>query len=291
MTCHDLDTFRCLLEPSAEPRPRWFRAMVGRTLSGLGRAAAVACVSRATRDAVLRAGIVAEDRLRVIPNGVPPEFLAPPSDRDRADAESVLGPIDPDAPEFLHVGSNIPRKRIDLLLRVFAAVRRELPRARLVKLGGRLTPEQQRLADNLGLSGSIAVFPYVEPDRRGVIAAAYRRASVVLLPSEAEGFGLPLAEALACGAPVLASDLPVFREVGGDAAEYRPVGAVDAWAEAALSLAAQAPDPAAQRARTTRAARFTWAEHARALAEVYADVVAGRPPGRPPDAGGGEGRG
>jgi glycosyltransferase involved in cell wall biosynthesis len=52
----------------------------------------------------------------------------------------------------------------------------------------------------------------------------YRRAALVLQPSSAEGFGLPVAEALACGAVVLASDLEVLREVAGEAAAYAPDG-------------------------------------------------------------------
>jgi glycosyltransferase involved in cell wall biosynthesis len=98
------------------------------------------------------------------------------------------------------------------------------------------------------------------------------------MPSEAEGFGLPVAEALACGAPVLASDLPVLREVGGEAAEYRAVGAVEAWSEAAVALAGRSREDAARgQARRARAARFTWDAHARDLVETYEGVLAGRP--------------
>lgn len=282
VTCHDLDTFRCLLDPAAEPRPRWFRAMVRRTLKGFESAAAIACVSEATRAAILGHGLAPKDRIRVIPNGVSPEFLAPPSPGDDRAAEEVLGPVRPGAPEFLHVGSNIPRKRIDVLLDVFARIKDEIPDARLVKIGGRLTPEQQDRADRLNVTPSATFFPYIEPDRRGVIAAAYRRASVVLMPSEAEGFGLPVAEALACGAAVLASDLPVLREVGGDAASYRPVGDVSAWACAAIEIALRPREDSS--ARRARAARFTWDAHARDLVEMYGDVLAGRPAGRGPNA-------
>ncbi len=63
MTCHDLDTFRCVLEPAREPRPAWFRAMTRRILDGFRQAAAVACDSEATRDAILAHGLLPPERL------------------------------------------------------------------------------------------------------------------------------------------------------------------------------------------------------------------------------------
>ena len=125
---------------------------------------------------------------------------------------------------------------------------------------------------------SIVFLPVI--DRR-VLAAVYRRAALVLQPSEAEGFGLPVAEAMACGTPVVASDLPVLREVGGDAAEYCPVGAVDVWAEAVLSLLAERRDqPKAWEMRRQRALarsrRFSWTAHVHDLIEMYRDVLNGR---------------
>ena len=71
----------------------------------------------------------------------------------------------------------------------------------------------------------MTVLPFV--DRR-VLAAVYRRVALLLQTSDREGFGLPVAEAMTCGTPVVASDLPALREVGGPAATYCPVGDVDA---------------------------------------------------------------
>ena len=129
VTCHDLDTFRCLLEPEKEPRPRWFRAMARRTLDGLCRARAVACDSEATRSAILRHGLIEASRLRVVYIAVHPECSDRPDPEADAFAAETLGPPGgPDSPPLiLHVGSNIPRKRIDVLLNVFAGVRRAVP--------------------------------------------------------------------------------------------------------------------------------------------------------------------
>ena len=94
---------------------------------------------------------------------------------------------------------------------------RQIPMRRLDSL---LPKELARQARSLGLADAILTLPYFDPRShrdRATLAAIYRRASLVLVPSEAEGFGLPVAEALACGVPLLASDIPVLREVGGDA--------------------------------------------------------------------------
>ena len=101
----------------------------------------------------------------------------------------------------------------------------------------------------------------------------------MLQPSDAEGFGLPVAEAMACGSVVLASDIPVLREVGGAAAAYRPVGDVAAWADAALELldARRRGDPAwhARRAAgLARADRYRWTTHVAQLVDIYRSVLA-----------------
>jgi glycosyltransferase involved in cell wall biosynthesis len=275
VTCHDLDTFRCLLEPKREPRPRWFRAMARRVLSGFQKAAMVVCNSETTRQTVRAYNLVPESRLRTVHAGIAPEFRAEPDPIADAEVAARLGPANPEGPpELLHVGSNIARKRIDVLLETFAAVRRAVPGARLIKVGSAFEPDQERQAHALGIADAI-VFPFLN---RATLAAVYRRAALVLQPSAAEGFGLPVAEALACGAPVLASDLPALQEVGGDAAVYRAVGELAAWSEAALALLAERQCGndawhARLSAGMARASLFTWPAHARALVGIYNSIV------------------
>jgi glycosyltransferase involved in cell wall biosynthesis len=232
-----------------------------------------------------------EEKLRVVYLSVHPECSAEPSPEHDAAAARLLGPIDRDGPpEILHVGSNIPRKRIDVLLNVFAGILRAVPGARLVKVGGEFTPAQRSLAESLGVSGAITVIPYFDPkvsSERATLAAVYRRAALALQTSDAEGFGLPVAEAMACGTVVLASDLPVLREVGGDAAVYRPVGASPDWVEAAMPILEGWRDhrsdwQARRAAGIARAVRFAWTTHVDLLMQMYRDVLSGRPVSRPP---------
>jgi glycosyltransferase involved in cell wall biosynthesis len=111
-----------------------------------------------------------------------------------------------------------------------------------------------------------------------LLAALYRRAAMVLLPSDAEGFGLPLAEALACGTPVLASDIPALREVGADAVSYCPPNNVSAWRAALLAMLRERtgqPERWAERraAGIRRASSFSWTEYADRCAALYCEVA------------------
>ena len=275
VTCHDLDTFRCLLNGRTERRSIFFKSMTKRILSGLRKAARVTCDSVATRDELLAYELVAPERAVVVPNGVHPA-CSPEADplADRA-AARLLGPVRASCFDILHVGSTIPRKRIDVLLRVFAALRKDFPRARLVRVGGSFTPQQMKLIEQLNLTEALVVLPHLDRD---VLAAVYRRATIVVQPSEREGFGLPVIEALACGTPVVASDLACLREVGGEAATYCPVGDVSSWTEAVTQLLiekSQRPQRFVQRTAAARAqaAKFTWAEYAKKMVSIYQELL------------------
>ena len=253
--------------------------MTRRILTGLGRAARVACDSDATRRALITLAHLPEDRLAVIPNGT--DTGGQPDADAAADFEAarLLGPRR--VPELLHVGSTIERKRIDLLLDVFAAVRRARPDARLIRVGGPFTAEQRVRARELGVLDAVVVLPFVD---RATLAAVYRRSALALLPSEREGFGLPIIEALACGTPVVASDIPVLKEVGGPAVTYCAVGDRETWAQTIVRLLIEREsDPVAWRQRReagiVRAEAFSWSRYTSSVYELYR-AVAGRPAGQ-----------
>src|SRR5208282_118440 len=110
VTCHDLDTFRCVLEPERQPRPRWFRAMAERILSGFRKAAHVIAVSEATRDEILRLGLHPASRVTVISNGVHPSCSPLPNPEADSQLRCLL-PIDSQGGIWLlNVGSSMPRK-------------------------------------------------------------------------------------------------------------------------------------------------------------------------------------
>ena len=116
-----------------------------------------------------------------------------------------------------------------------------------------------------------SVLPFVD---RATLAAVYRRSALALFTSDREGFGLPVVESLASGTPVIASDIAVLREVGGDAVTYRPVADVEAWAAAIVALLDERDyqSSAWERRREAgrmRAAEFSWSHYTARVVELY----------------------
>jgi glycosyltransferase involved in cell wall biosynthesis len=243
-------------------------------LEGFRQAAHVIAVSNSTRDEIMRHRLFPPELITVIPNGVHPSCSAFPDPGSDVRAAELMPDLGTDSVWLLSVGSTLPRKRLDVLLRVFAAIRQSVPKALLVRVGG-LTPAQLQLARELSIEQAVLNLPFLERD---VLAAVYRRATLLLHPAEAEGFGLPLIEAMACGCPVVASDLPVLREVGATAACYCPVADVDEWTRTAVALLGEKtrePDSWELRRHNgrTHAARFSWTENARQTALIYKKVL------------------
>lgn len=269
VTCHDIDTFRCLLPETK--RSMLFRAMTRRILAGMQRAAHVTCDTEATRQEILEGSLLPPERLTVVHNGVNPALRPQPNYDADSQLTRMLGRLPGTATELLHVGSTIPRKRIDTLLHVFADLRQHRSDVRLLRVGGDFTGPQRQLAQSLGILGHIDVLPRIDDT---VLAAAYRRAAVLLQTSDAEGFGLPVIEAMACGTPVIASDIAPLREVGGSAAEYCPIGDTPQFLNTVLNLLKERDDiPSAWQLRRansfTQASRFTWSTYAAKMVEIY----------------------
>lgn len=263
VTCHDLDAFRSLIEPEADPRSAPFRSMTRRIAAGLSSAAHVMCDTDAVRRELVSALLVRADRVSVAPLGVDDRFFA----------EALSAPDE--AVDLLHVGSTAARKRIDVLLRIVAAAAIDTPSVRLVRVGDPLLDEHRQLARDLGIADRIVEHRDVDED---ALAAFYRHATLVLQPSDREGFGLPVVEALASGTPVVASDLPVLREVGGSAVTFCPPGDVDAWARSVAELLRERVDcPQKWRARReagrTHARHFSWRRFADRVVTVYEQVA------------------
>jgi glycosyltransferase involved in cell wall biosynthesis len=265
--CHDIDAFRSLIEPTIEPRPAWYRAMSKRILTGLQKAAVVFYTTTEVKNQIEHYNLLNSSRLIQAPLGISSEFSLI-NQANQATDQDILKQVS-ETPFLLHVGSCIPRKRIDILLEFFAEVRKSHPELRLVKVSGDWTNEQLGQINHLGLEQSIV---YLKGLTRSQIATLYRKATLVLLTSEAEGFGLPVIEALACGAIIVASDIPVLREVGGDAATYCTVGEISTWVKTVDQLVINPNDSPELKIRLAQAQKYSWSTHANTIAEAYLNL-------------------
>jgi glycosyltransferase involved in cell wall biosynthesis len=249
--CHDIDAFRALLPGSGAPPARVLLSRL--LLRGLRHARVVFHSTLTVREQILRHDLVPARRLVQAPYGVAAEFLSvPPRD------ESTR-------PYLLHVGSCIPRKNIELLLEIFAGVRQRDPRVELVQVGGLWTDAHRSYLDSQKLG------PYVVQKRgisRAELASLYAGASVVLVPSLAEGFGLPIIEALACGAPVIASDIPVLREVGFEGVRFCSLRDVDEWVRGIEESRSAGTRPSLATRDRIRS-RYTWQTQAQIISDEY----------------------
>jgi alpha-1,3-rhamnosyl/mannosyltransferase len=251
LTVHDLSWLERPGDFTAYER-LWHR--VGRLDRLARRAARVIAVSRATRDAVVSTWRVDPARVSVIGPAVsrPDGPVAPP--------EGV--------PEryLLYVGALEPRKAPEVLARAFAAARGEGLDASLVVVG------EGRLAGELAGEGVVRLGATADRSR---LESLYSGALALVMPSLAEGFGLPPLEAAMCGTPSVLSDLPSFRETLGDAAVFVAPGDADGLAEALVRVASDSE----LRERLAAAARArveprTWEACAHAVHDVFEEAIA-----------------
>jgi glycosyltransferase involved in cell wall biosynthesis len=246
-----------------------FRPFWGRTLA---RAARFVCVSETTAEELKRLYPRAAGRIRVAPNGVDPEFT--PCGEETA-REAARRRYANGRPFVLYLGTLEPRKNVPVLVEACERLWRESPgRPDLVLAGGigwKAGPILARI-ERSDFRKHIHLTGYAP---RETARELYRAADVFVYPSLAEGFGLPLAEAMACGAPCVASTAAALREVGGDAALYAPAGDPAALARA-IATALEDPETRVRlrAAGPPRAALFRWEVAAAATAAALEEAVA-----------------
>ena len=261
--CHDIDAFRSVLEPDQEPRPWWYRLMSERILQGLQRASVLFFSTLEIKRQIEHYQIIDSDLLIQATYGFSKDFVPNLDSSNSSEFKTARSPF------LLHVGSCIPRKRIDILLEVFAQVKNLYPDFKLVKVGGEWTDSQRSQIQNLNLENSIIHLHNLEPKE---IADLYRQATAVLVTSEAEGFGLPVIEALACGAVVVASDIPVLQEVGGEAGIYCSIANLSDWIEAIALVIKKSEQVPNLNQRLAQAQKYSWSNHAAIVAQAYLKI-------------------
>lgn len=173
---------------------------------------------------------------------------------------------------ILYLGSNKPHKNLEALIDAFSRIPHRASRFTLVIAGAwdPRYPEPRQRAEILGLE---SVVRFLGPVSESDLPALYSGATAFVFPSLYEGFGLPVLEAMACGAPVACSNTSSLPEIVGDAALTFDPTNVEAMAAALDRLLSDSELRAELRQRgLERAQRFSWAETARRTLGVYRSV-------------------
>jgi glycosyltransferase involved in cell wall biosynthesis len=211
---------------------------------------------------------IAPERIHVIPLGVAPVFRPAAS---AAELQADLASMGFEGPYVLYAGGLKPHKNVSTLLRAFAQFRHR-DSARLVISGENLWVhgELAKLASDLGIKKRILSIP-TNPQR---LLRLYQGASVVVIPSRYEGFGLPILEAMACGTPVIGARATSIPEVMGEGGMMFDPLSID---ELAGLMEKILDDPRLQLAQREyglrNAARFSWERCGARTMEVYRTVA------------------
>ena len=260
VTVHDLFPFQ-FPEIHSGPLPRGVNQMLMR--NAVRRAERIITPSRATALAVKQAFPRSADRVLAIPEAADDRFSSGRNPDAEAAWQMRLG-IRP--PYVFYLGQWKAYKNLPLLLEAFARVRRTHPSCQLVIAGDdpRHPEVRQRAA---GLPEGSVVLPGRLPE--SAVPDLYRGAAVVVLPSRAEGFGLPVIEAMACGVPVVCSDLPVLREIADEVAVFCDPNDPDAFADAIGAILDTTGVGSRRQLGIERARSFTWERAAQQTVAAY----------------------
>ena len=248
MTLHDLSPW---LDPSWHSEADRVRRRTPLLLR-LGLATMIITPSEAVRRQAIERFHIPAERAVAVPHA----------------ASCIFRPVAADSgqtPFFLYVGTLEPRKNLPMLFQAWREVRKKIPVDLVV--AGRRRADFPRIAPEPGLELLGAV-----PDAD--LPSLYSRAVACLYPSHYEGFGLPVLEAMKCGALVITSRDPAISEVAADAAVRLDANDSRAWAEAMISALSDNEWAARLREQALRrAAQFSWASTAQRTREVYEEAI------------------
>ncbi|MFA5776827.1 MAG: glycosyltransferase family 1 protein [Parcubacteria group bacterium] len=233
------------------------------------RADKVIAVSEFTKKEIIKYYQTDSEKIKVVYNAVSEDFLK--SDYSGNELFAIRKKYNLPEEYILYIGTLQPRKNIPMLIRAFAEVKKRMPEIKLVLAGNRNAHNFDKRIDEeiarLNLSDGIIFSGFVEEEDK---SALFLLAKVFVFPSLYEGFGIPILEAISRKISVLASDIPVHREIAEDGALYFNSESIDEMQEKLYNILAD------EKLRenlinlgTKRLDFFSWKKAAYKLLEVY----------------------
>ena len=259
----------------------WWKLNKARAIYTLSawRATGLSTVSEYSKRDMVRFYHLAPGRIHVVPEGVDTDLFRPLPDREALDRWRI-STLGADVPYITYVGKPTERRNLSALIRAFAQLRssRRLAHKMLI-VGADLpgTSPFRKVIAELGLEREVVIKGHAS---HAEMVNVYNAADLFIYPSSYEGFGMPVLEAMACGAPVITLDNTAFPEFAGGVAHQLP----DARIETLVAGMAHVLEDAALRRRMAeegpkRAAGYDW----RLVTRRYLDLMIPlAPPGTTP---------
>jgi len=190
-----------------QEKPGFIRMLYSLAMRNIKRADAILAISEYTKKDVVEKMKIEKDKIFVVPLAADKEF------------KPLNVPKNDDIKQILYVGSEIPRKNLPVLIHAFSMISKKYKNVRLKKVG--VSQNEKARNDLLDLSRKLGVLDKIDfPNHIDSLVEVYNSADVFVFPSKYEGFGLPVLEAMACGCPVITTNLTSIPEVAGDASLY-----------------------------------------------------------------------
>lgn len=273
VTCHDLINFIQPENISNQARfPALSRLIWQYAVNGICSANRIITVSAHTANDVMQLLRIEQERLTVVPNAVESVFRV----LAQTDVEAVRQQyqIPQGTTCLLNVGSSHPRKNIETVLRTIAALKSQNVAVHLLKAGAEFSAEQTELIQQHDLGSHLT---YVGKPDKETLVQLYNAADILIAPSLYEGFGMTVLEAMACGTPVITSNVTSLPEVAGDAAIMVEPTDVTAIVEAVHRLQNDVGYRTSLRQKGLERVRlFTWEKTAEQVAQVYERLAPAR---------------
>jgi glycosyltransferase involved in cell wall biosynthesis len=253
----------------AEMHPRERVEWIDKGLKSLLDMPAVQTISEFSKQEIIDVLGIAHERIHVV-YPAPGECFRPVVDDD----ERFLAECGAQSNKFfLFVGTREPRKNFKTVAEAYAglpvSVRNEFPLL-WVGASGWGDLALSAAAERAKETGNIRLVGYV---RDRVLAALYRNTTLFLMPSIYEGFGMPVVEALACGASVAVSNIAVFQEIAGSGAKYVAAKDIEGWRQVLVEAVEARFHEIGENRVDSNLARFTWERSALQTLDLYRQLT------------------